>query len=227
MKIATFNLAGYKDWSTRSIKIEDYLSELTNDVICFQEVRFDLAKSNYNQIDELNLVADYPYKIIDIVKNYTTSEGENYKEGLAIISKYPIQKAETIVLDKATDDKHFRYVQSVDIKVGDDLIKIANVHFSPNEYSVEQLKQVLDILHKRDEKRLLIGDFNILNRDQLRLLANNYKISTDFKNYISFPSKELTLDYLLLPEGFNFKNIEVVNGLSDHNLISFELDVVL
>ena len=223
-KIASLNVAGIKGWTDRLPKIVDVLNSQELDILCLQEVRFDVCEG-VSQADQLNRLLHTPSRYVsaDIVKRYETSTGEIYREGLAIMSRLPIITTETIVLDKAPDDKHHRYVQFIDLEKADESIMIAHVHFSNNQHSVSQLKEVLSILEKRGEERIIIGDFNILDIGDIRREATDYKISYDHTAYVSFPREGITLDYALLPDSFRLMNVTTSEGLSDHAMVCFEV----
>ncbi len=88
--------------------------------------------------------------------------------------------------------------KSVDLLINKRTVDIANIHLSNNKYSTEQLREF-----------------------EKESYAKYYTSSIDFKKYVSFPSESITLDYVLIPKRFAFDSLDVHEGLSDHNALSF------
>jgi endonuclease/exonuclease/phosphatase family metal-dependent hydrolase len=154
------------------------------------------------------------------------SDSIESREGLAVLSKYPITDSEIIVLKKHTDDKHTRIIQKVSLLVDGQMTNFTNVHFSNNDYSDEQLEETLKITKSRDETSVILGDFNIFDIQTVRdLYSDDYRVSTDFYQYVSFPSENVTLDYVLVPRDYGFSSLNIGENLSDHNALTFELSV--
>jgi endonuclease/exonuclease/phosphatase family metal-dependent hydrolase len=228
LKIISLNLAGFKDWGSRSKKIIDFINKESPDVLLLQEVKFDPKISAYSQSTLLNrlLKTPFPYAQTTVSKFYQPSVGEAYREGLAILSKFPIKDSEALVLIKQADDKHPRIIQSADLIINERQIGIANVHLSNNKYSVEQLRELIAIFASRKEERIIAGDFNILQlENEKESYIENYTSSTDFKKYVSFPSENITLDYALIPKHLAFESLDTYEGLSDHNALVFVVSV--
>lgn len=225
MKIATLNLAGYRNWSEREASIVSFLDNNDIDVICFQEVKFDQSVSFLGQAQLVNSKLHTPYRFSQssISRTFTT-DSKASKEGLAVLSKYPIINSETLVLNKYDDDKHTRIVQNVNVEIGGVIQKFTNVHFSNNEHSDEQLNELLSILKGRNEQRIILGDFNMYDLESVKhLYANDYTDSAVNGEYVSFPSESVRLDYALIPNVFTFNNFSVYDGLSDHTALVFEI----
>lgn len=226
MNVTSLNLAGYKDWPDREPNIVAYLESTNSDIVFLQEVKFDSGYSPQTQSTYINgkLQKPYPYTQTIVSRYYMQSDGTESREGLAVLSKYPIINSETIVLTKRPDDKHTRIIQKVDIMIDERIVTFTNVHFSNNHYSVEQLAETLQILKNTDVTSVVLGDFNIFDiKAVANLYSNDYSVSTDFMQYVSFPSENATLDYVLIPHDYTFESISIGENLSDHNAISFEL----
>jgi endonuclease/exonuclease/phosphatase family metal-dependent hydrolase len=228
MKVTSLNLAGYKNWPERESHVISYLEAMNSDVVFLQEVKFNSEYSSYSQSKYLNdkLEAPYPYTQSSVSRYYTQSDGIESREGLAVLSKFPISDSETIVLKKRTDDKHTRIIQKVSLLVDGQTINFTNVHFSNNDYSDEQLEETLKITKSRDETSVILGDFNIFDIQTVRdLYSDDYRVSTDFYQYVTFPSENVTLDYVLVPRDYGFTSLSIGENLSDHNALTFELSV--
>lgn len=228
LKIVSLNLAGFKDWPTREQKIVDFLNEARPDVVLLQEVKFDAGVSAYSQSASLNalLANPFPYNQTTISKFYQPISGEPYREGLAVLSSFPIENSEALVFNKQPDDKQLRIVQNVDISIDGEKVSLSNIHLSNNKYSSEQLAELLSILKSRGERRIIAGDFNIFHlQEHSALYEGTYTASTDFKEYISFPTEGHTFDYVLIPKNMSFMSLEVHEGLSDHGALVFVVNV--
>jgi endonuclease/exonuclease/phosphatase family metal-dependent hydrolase len=228
MKVTTLNLAGYKNWAERESNIVSYLESTDSDVVFFQEVKFNREYSPHPQSSYLNskLRVPYPYNQTSVSRYYIQSDGMESREGLAVLSRYPIINSETLVLTKRPDDKHTRIIQKVDISINDQMISFVNVHFSNNEYSDEQLAETLQIIKDTGNRSIVLGDFNIFDIKTVSdVYSAEYTASTDFSQYVSFPSENATFDYILMPQDYTFRSLSIGEDLSDHNALSFEFAV--
>lgn len=228
IKLISLNLAGYQDWERRQADIVSYLNTEKPDILLLQEVKFDPGMSSLSQSTLLNRLLETPYAYEDtsVTRYHKPHKDDAYREGLAVLSNFPIVKSESLVLIKNDADAHTRFVQSIDLKIGDTEFKVSNIHFSNNQYSGDQFAELLTILEQRGEKRVLCGDFNIFELEQYEsLYSPSYVASTEFKRYVSFPAGNLTLDYMLLPREYKYESLEVIPGLSDHNGLEFILNI--
>ncbi len=220
LTILTLNLAGYKDWAVRQPEVIEALNQANADIVLLQEVKYDPSISPLTQANYVNSLLDTPYahSVSDVSRFYAPSVGEPYREGLAILSKFPLCNPETLALAKAPDDKHTRMIQNVDVDMDGTILGLTNVHFSNNQYSASQLEEALSILSNRDTVSIIAGDFNILDINTQRAsFDDQYSISTDTTSYVSFPIENATLDYILLPKVLHFVSIKTLEGISDHN----------
>ncbi|HEX6258319.1 MAG TPA: endonuclease/exonuclease/phosphatase family protein, partial [Candidatus Saccharimonadales bacterium] len=112
LKIISLNLAGFKDWEPRKQKIIDFIDKENPDILLLQEVKFDPSISAFSQSILLNQLLRKPFQFTQttVSKFYQPSVGEAYREGLAILSKFPIKDSEALVLVKQADDKHPRII---------------------------------------------------------------------------------------------------------------------
>lgn len=225
MKVTTLNLAGYKNWAEREANIVSYLESTDSDIVFLQEVKFNREYSPSSQSNYLNskLHTPYPHTQTSVSRYYVQSDGIESREGLAVLSKYPIINSEVLVLTKRPGDKHTRIIQRVDILINNQMVGFTNVHFSNNEYSDEQLAETLQIIKDTGSTSIVLGDFNIFDIKTVSdIYSAEYAASTDFLQYVSFPSENATFDYILMPLDYTFRSLSVGEGLSDHNALSFE-----
>ncbi|GEM_PF-1443965 len=246
MKIISINVAGRsnfgKNYQERIEKIAKMLEKEQADVVCMQEVTFNETESLAEKINGL-LNHPYSFCIAQMSEKYTfdkfskaamekfkaglTEHVGNYlTDGMAILSKIPIANSSTIVMKPAPADERgkpdlrVRIVQNIKLDSG---ITISNVHLVTNNNAYMQLQELLDY-RKSD---IIVGDFN-MSTDDIKKHANiwkdSYSESTDFENYVSFPSEDATFDHMLLSPKFHFESIRTIDGLSDHSAIVFELN---
>ena len=227
MKLTTLNLQGFANWEVREPAIVDYLQATDPDVVLFQEVVYLPEVSPYNQVQLLNQRLAYPFTQSAVTRLQPSPHYDVYREGLGLLSKHPIAQQETVVLKRAPGDEHNRILQLVDMKIGEQVVKIANVHFSLSDtidYATEHLRETLGILASRGEERIIAGDFNL---DSLEASANvwdaQYRASTEV-DYISFPADNKRIDYFLIPKSYSFGAIATSGeGLSDHMAVTAEV----
>src|SRR5688572_1544648 len=129
LKITSLNLAGFKDWDTRQSKIVSFINNTRPDILFLQEVKFDPSQSAYSQSTLLNrsLAKTFAYTQTTVSKFYQPSAGKPFREGLAILSRFPITTSEALVLVKHADDKHPRIIQNADLHINNQQIGIANI----------------------------------------------------------------------------------------------------
>lgn len=228
MKLTTLNLQGFHDWEQRKPEIVAYLKATDPDVILFQEVVFIPDISPFNQAQILNQVLGYPYEQSAVTRLQPSREYATYREGLSMLSKYPIVTSDTIILKHEEGDEHNRIVQFVDVIVEDQLVKLANVHFSitdVTDFATAHLKETLEIITDQGDERIIAGDFNIDHIETLSdMWGEQYQASTDMP-YVSYPAMNKRNDYVLVPKPYTLKHLSTSgDGLSDHRAVTVDLD---
>lgn len=223
MKLAfcSLNVQAFENWDTRQQPIVDYLNQSTLDIVLFQEVTFLPQINAENQVSLLNKEVGFPYENSAVTRLQASPHYENYREGLGLISKWPIIKSETFILKQQPHDEHQRIVQLIDLKVGDEIVKFANVHFSisDNDENLprEHLRELIEVLESRGETRIIGGDFNMNEIDIHADIWNEQYIASSIVPYITYPSMNKRVDYFLLPKEYAFLNITTTpDGFSDH-----------
>ena len=245
MKIISLNVAGRnnfgEDFNARIDKIARFLDVENADVVFMQEVTFD--KNNISLAEKINGNIKRPYEFCqaelgerygfdkcspNAIKNlkaeFIEHDNETLTDGMGILSRFPILNYQVIIMTPAPPDDRgkpdFRVRVSQCGEIND--LKFANVHFSTNNNGWMQLKELL-----QDNYDFVIGDFNLKPewlRERANLWADRYNSMYDFKEYISFPSESTTFDHMLLNKNMSFKNVKVVEGLSDHNALICDFD---
>ncbi|MDR2063678.1 MAG: endonuclease/exonuclease/phosphatase family protein [Candidatus Nomurabacteria bacterium] len=246
MKIISLNIAGRsnfgRNYQKRIADIAGFLSQEDADVVCLQEVTFD-DKSNLADGINLMLKKPYPYVYANMSEKYTfdkfsAATAEKWEKGLiehiddyltdgmGVLSKSVARRYEGLVLKPAPKDErgrpdfHVRLVQNIELASG---LKISNVHLATNHNSYQQLDELL----RHTDSQIIIGDFNITREQLLEhqdIWANKYQESTDFQDYVSFPEDGVAYDHLLLSKEYRFVSIRLVEGLSDHCAVVFEVE---
>lgn len=231
MKITfgSLNVQAFDAWDSRKNNIIDFIRQSDLDVVLFQEVTFLPQINAENQVSLLNKELKYPYENSAVTRLQTSPHYENYREGIGLISKWPILKSETFILKQQPHDEHQRIVQLVDMKVGEIVVKFANVHFSisDNDENLprEHLRELIEVLESRGETRIIGGDLNMDDVDLHADLWSEHYISSSVVPYISYPSMNKRVDYFLLPKEYAFLNIATSpDGLSDHRGLVVEIE---
>ncbi len=232
LKLTSLNLFAFDHWEERAPLILDYLKKTDSDVVVFQEAVFLPNISPHNQAQLLNQDLGYPYQVSTISRLQASTEHPVYREGLALISKYHIRSSDTLILKKDDRDEHNRILQLVDVWIGDQIVRIGHVHFSITDdidFATPHLIETLSILKSRNEKRILIGDFNLSHlEDTSHLWEDEYIASTEVP-YITYPTWRegpKRTDYALIPKEYSFSSITVSgDGLSDHRALTVEIEI--
>jgi endonuclease/exonuclease/phosphatase family metal-dependent hydrolase len=231
MKITTLNMQGFVDWEARKPEIIRYLKETDPDVILFQEVVFLPHLSAKNQVQLINEELGYAYEHSAVTRLQDSHEYVTFREGLAMLSKHPVLKTDTVVLKQEPGDEHNRIIQLIDVRVDETLVLLANVHFSltdNQDFATAHFKETLEIIKNKDEERIIAGDFNMDRLEDLsELWADSFTASTAVP-YVSFPKMNKRNDYFLVPKPIELHNISVSgDGLSDHRAVTVEIDTAV
>lgn len=229
LTVTSLNLQGFEQWEDRYPFILQYLSKINPDVVLFQETVFLPAVSPYNQAQLLNQTLKYPYQVSTVSRLQSSVAHPIYREGLALISKFPIASSDTLTLKKEAGDKHSRILQLADIMVNGTILKLGNVHFSVTDhidYATPQLEETLAIMKARHEKRILMGDFNITHLEDTKRLWGEEYSSTATSPYISYPATNKRIDYALIPNEYSLIETTVSHdGLSDHRALTVVIEI--
>lgn len=224
MKLTTLNLQGFDDWTDRHPAIIKFLTDDQADVIFFQEAVYLPEVSPFNPAQLLNQTLHYPFEHSDITRLQVGLHYPVYREGLVMLSKYPIVKSDTLILKQAKGDEHNRIVQLIDIEKDGEIIKLANIHFSITDYvdyATPHLQEVLELLRMRGEARIMLGDFNLSDLDASKHLWDSEYIASTEIPYVTFPKMNKRVDYALVPKKYSFESITVSDdSLSDHRALT-------
>lgn len=223
IKLLTLNLWRYYDFEDRIKNIISEINKLQPDIIFFQEVHIDETISPFSQVELIKeKLGLYKYSIHSTIYPKTSQRGVNLDQfvqhGMAILSKHPITNSFEYYLKQSEDEKEARSNLCFDIMVDNQVVKLANIHFGNKEnWAKKQLEQFIKYLESRKETRIMAGDFNMYGMSNYKSFYSDYLLSTEFKEYVSFPERNWCLDYFLIPKNMKFIQIEAVDAyLSDH-----------
>ncbi len=227
MRLTTLNLFGYDDWGTRYAPLINFYKKTAPDIAFFQEVVYLPEVALRNQVQTLNLALNYPYEVSTVSRLQVGVDYPVFREGLAVLSRHPIVRSETLVLKQAKGDEHNRIIQLLDIDVKETLTLFAHVHFSITDitdFATAQLEETIQILRSREEQRIIIGDFNLSFLEDSRALWGDEYIATTDTPYLSYPSMNKRTDYALIPKSFTLGKVNIGDdSLSDHTPLTIEV----
>ncbi len=235
LSLLTLNLWRYYDFDKRLPNIIKAFKDKNPDIIFLQETQIDRSFSPYAQVEILKKeLSEYPYSIHSTIYLKTTQRGEKLvtpvQHGMSVLSKYPIMHSFEYYLSKNEGEDEQRSILCFDVNINSKTYKLANIHFANKEdWAKNQLLEFLDFLKSRDEKRIMAGDFNLYDLSiysNESSLVEGYNLSFNYKNYVSYPEKEWCLDYIMIPNEFNFTSVETTEGhLSDHKGVFAEISL--
>jgi endonuclease/exonuclease/phosphatase family metal-dependent hydrolase len=148
-------------------------------------------------------------------------------DGLACLTNLDIVDNGLRYLVRATDDRHYRAIQTITIEHEGECVTFFHVHFSNRtDWAREHVRETITVAAEQPELPIILGDLNVLDiQGMADLYSPRYHTSYDVEPYISFPSKDEVLDYVLLPHGMTFTSVQCTEDvLSDHRPLLVEID---
>jgi endonuclease/exonuclease/phosphatase family metal-dependent hydrolase len=140
--VRNFDLYNYKPgWEynfEKRDKIFDFIKEESADIICFQEFFYD-ATNNFSTIDTLLKFQ----KAIYYNTEYTAVTANTNKFGIATFSAFPIINSGKILFGEKTNNV---CIYS-DIVIGEDTVRVYNVHFESIKLGAEDYALAKDFSH--------------------------------------------------------------------------------
>lgn len=234
LRILTLNIWRMYEWDQRMPLVVDFIQKNHPDVIMFQEAQLDWRISPLNQVEQLNAKLNYPYSVFSPTNLRNSERGEVVDPpsqfGHGILSKYPITSLEQLLLTQLPGDKDRRTLLNFDIETKNGNQYLSSVHFSNSDAWAEaHFKETMAYLRKSGKSRILAGDFNIFNLSNYRnVYTHSYNSTADAFDYKSYPDRDGTLDYILIPKAYSFKSFVCANEpLSDHRALLAEIDCPL
>lgn len=213
MKIMSFNTQHCLNFISRKIDFQimaDAIKKCEADIVGLNEMRDKGVREDYeNQAEILSQLTGIKYHYFAKAVMFN---GEN-PYGNAILSKYPIISAETILVPDpnprtGTGYYETRCLLKAKLEGG---ITVLVIHFGLNPD--EQKNAVKTVLkHIEKEKCIVMGDFNVTPEDEiLKPIRERMKDTADYfgKPLLSFPSDvpDRKIDYIFVSD-----DIEVISA---------------
>lgn len=159
IKILTYNVEGFINENKKEDKehpILDYIVETDADIVCLQEYLVSrTGQSLKSQHDVNRILNKYPYQSVTALG----SSGKYHIYGLALFSKYPIEKMQEIVFNSS-----FNGAAIYTVDINGKKLAVANVHLESNSIRAEDKKLYGDFLQNSDEVNLEDVTSNIRSR---------------------------------------------------------------
>lgn len=216
ISIITMNLGGITELSSIKTAIVE-IKRLQPDIILLQEV-IELHEKNI--LTELNKELNYPYADFQEKHDFSVDYGKGQLEqttkveGLAILSKIQFTATK---YDLPIIEQEDRWPRIAVVYLSNDvnIPSICNLHMS-------KLKQSRALaMQKLPKADIYAGDFN-MQPGELNVYFSEQS-SYEFSPYISYPSKNITLDYIIPKKG-TIIECKILNNVSDHNGVFVKLE---
>lgn len=232
MKIMSFNTQHCESYLAKKIDIglfAHYLKGIDADVIGLNEMRGEGPLDGYT--DQLGALA----KELGFHSYFAQSilvKGENpYGNGL--LSRYPIISAKTVIIQSPDDpDKTMHYEQRsiliavLDTPCGELTVLITHFGLSPEEQQNAVIKVTENL---KDEKCILMGDFNVTPSDPILspICKRLFDTAEVFESpLLSFPSDapKIKIDYIFTSKDIKIKKADIPpHVISDHRPYIIEI----
>ncbi len=132
--VELFNILHYKDHPEVKQEMFDLINKYDPDIACFQEVVAGENRKAINYFPDIQKALRfkdylYSYQLKDDFDRY-------HHFGITVFSKFPILRKQTIVNNPNNYNSTFQFV---DVLVGNDTLRIFNVHLQSLKFSKENL----------------------------------------------------------------------------------------
>ncbi len=225
VKIMSYNTQHCLNFITRKIDfdiIADTIKQCEADIVGLQEMR-DLGQDTEYQA-QAKILAEklgYPYFYFAEAIRFG---GEN-PYGNALISRYPIASAETILIPDPEPKKYDGYYETrcvlkAEIDVGNGLTVLVS-HFGLNPDEHENAVETV-VANIPEERCVLMGDFNMEpdNPILMPVMQSLYDTAKDFSTpKFSFPSDNpsVKIDYIFVSKDLTVQSADIPEIISsDH-----------
>ena len=217
LKVGTYNIFHAEKAGYDLSKIANTIKNSGLEIIGLQEVDHYTKRNNWkNQTSEIAAKLGYSHRVFFKAINHDQGE-----YGLAIISKYPIQKHELIKLSSGSGEQ--RILAHAEILVENTIVHFFVTHLSYDGESgsrATQFKEIANTLAKYDNF-ILSGDFNTRNFNEYSVIKNSALVNNSSTNLITYPDGKSPLDNLVYSTSvFTSAAPQVVtNSYSDHYML--------
>ena len=229
--VRLFNLYNWTNNKETTNKIFDLLQEESPDIICFQEFYHSDKKDYFATIDSLKKIL----KAKNYHVEYTIVKRGTGHWGMATFSSYPIIKKEKI----SFGGKFNNICIYSDIKIGNDTIRVYNLHLSSIGLSPEDYELINDISDYKDSNEIkrTTGVLRRLKRAFVKRAKQTNLITENLKNCPypivvcgDFNDTPVSYSYKKIADNLNDAFIESGNGFGKTyigKLPSFRIDYIL
>lgn len=143
LKVLSFNVQVFNQYAhladsayMSSLAIRNFNAEHDADIKCFQEFYNDAKSDTFNTIDVISRRGEYEYHYAP-TPVYFTDLDKQISFGLIIFSKFPIINRGEILFGQNLPNKGV----FADVKVGEDTVRIINVHLQSMSINEQNLLQ--------------------------------------------------------------------------------------
>lgn len=210
IKVLTYNVQGFINESDKEATehpMLDYIAKTDADIVCLQEYLVSKTGQSIRSQRDINRILNkYPYQSVTGLE----ASGKYHTYGLAVFSKYPIEKTQKIVFNSS-----FNGAAAYIIDINGEKVAVANVHLESNSISAEDKKLYSDFLQNSDLVNLEDVTSNIRTR-----LGRAYRIRTEQVRKIKAHLSDLEADATIICGDFNdtpisFVYAQMKKGLED------------
>lgn len=159
IKVLTYNVKFFENESKKECKkhpLLDYIAETDADIICLQEYFVSQTGQAFITQSTINKILNkYPYKAITPL-----AFSDKYRTlGLAVFSKYPIEKKKDIIFEKSNNGAAI-----YTINIEGEKFTIANVHLESNQITAADKRLYSQYIQSDGEVKLEDVTTNIRKR---------------------------------------------------------------
>lgn len=168
IKVLSWNIwvDGYFD------EITSFIKDSNANIVCLQEVKDSDPKR-----DIIGYLENLGYSYV-FASTLQTWDGEKYKQGPAVFSKYAIKNSRTYMLS----EENVRMAVRADINIGTQTLHVFSTHLihthqKPSEIQEAQARNLIELIP--DKKSILAGDFNASPESEAIKLLKDVLVDTD------------------------------------------------
>ncbi|MEE6185660.1 hypothetical protein PIECOFPK_00755 [Mycovorax composti] len=144
IRVATWNVARFIEMARNNnrgsqtrYKMLKQIEQVNADILCFQEFASSIRPDMYNNIAAVSKGLNYPYYYFS-----HDVDGDSLFNGSVIFSRYPIVDTGMVRYPRPTLPE---FLVFVDIKVGNDTIRVYTTHLQSNQFRKEDLSKIEEL----------------------------------------------------------------------------------
>lgn len=234
VKILTYNTMSSFDFKKYSHNDTasgyGYILAQNADIVFLQEFATSNKSKHITNEDIKTIFKDYKYQYIWFQKNTASLQS-----GMAIFSKFPIEKAQNI-------DIHSKYNSAVfaDIKINDSIYRFINLHLESNKITAVDNARLEDVIDNPGGKNVpettkfltqKLSEAAKIRAKQADIIAELIK-KTPYKSIVcgDFNDVPLSYTYSTVKDGLNDAFVKSGKGLGltyDRGFYKFRIDYIL